>query len=377
MQVLVISRGVGFGHAKRDYALADAIARLCRNARIVLASYGDGLTLLEHIVGSGTVLHMDADAESDSGTYYRAVEKIAELGADWCLVDEEYRALPILAGLGIPSVYVTNWLPAPNDPMYSVLDYSLGVVLAAEMGLFKIPTWMREKTLVSGPLVGKQDGDPEAGDRLGRPVRILVTFGSENLQNGPMLRAILSTIAKMGTTVGHVVMLGAGEHEGDFCLHGGTRVTKRPHAFPIDPYYRWADVIVARGGHTTLWEAISVGIPAVAIPRATANALELLYAESAAARGCAVVVPEEAVDEQLYTALHSVVDPAVSRLMRACCRMASKEIGRPEEVARWILACVSSKGETTVAYHHGELPKEDGAGEVRSPFQPGEAGLGA
>ncbi len=124
---------------------------------------------------------------------------------------------------------------------------------------FRKKTW--KKVFFSGPLVGKSFKETKA-EEPGRP-HVLCTIGGFGYRK-PIFRKVIEA-ADMDRSINYTLLSGPSVDPEDFeKLPENVTILK----FIDDqfPYMKASDVIIAPGGHSTMMEALSFGIPMITVP---------------------------------------------------------------------------------------------------------------
>ncbi|WP_094228640.1 glycosyltransferase [Methanolobus psychrotolerans] len=118
-----------------------------------------------------------------------------------------------------------------------------------------------KKVFFSGPLVGRSFEGTEAA-HLSRP-HVLCTIGSFGYRE-PIFRKVIEA-ANMDDAINYTLLSGPSIDPSDF---GAIPENVHILRFIDDqfPYMKASDVIVAPGGHSTMMEALSFGIPMITVP---------------------------------------------------------------------------------------------------------------
>ncbi|MEL4305168.1 UDP-N-acetylglucosamine--N-acetylmuramyl-(pentapeptide) pyrophosphoryl-undecaprenol N-acetylglucosamine transferase [Methanococcoides sp. LMO-2] len=120
---------------------------------------------------------------------------------------------------------------------------------------------LEDAIFYSGPLVGKKY-EEVTGAELNRP-HVLSTVGGFGYRE-PIFRKVIET-AKLDTTISYTLLSGPSVDPEDFTdLPENVTILK----FIEDqfPYIKSSDLVIAPGGHSTMMEALSFGIPMLSFP---------------------------------------------------------------------------------------------------------------
>ncbi|MBB6022223.1 putative glycosyltransferase [Paenibacillus sp. JGP012] len=290
MKVLFVSRGNGFGHAKRDLLVAQRLIQF--NHEVIIASYSSGLQYLQRVY-SGQLIDLKLpSAGSSAERTSKLLDLIRCTQPDGIVVDEELLVLPIAKSMGIPTCFITNWLEdEPEIVGYLQMADQIAIVDQQDHWMFGAADSIREKLNFVGPVV-------EVPERTAaREKKIVITSGSATLVDVPFFRKAISDLK--------------GETDYIKLVYSGTltkslqRLGDETTQFIADPgsfmdEVRDSSLVVCRGGHTTLWELASLGIPAIAVPRREeVNRSNIVYARQMGKRGYIRWLEESGMDQGL------------------------------------------------------------------------------
>ncbi|WP_340819004.1 glycosyltransferase [Methanolobus sp. WCC4] len=138
-------------------------------------------------------------------------------------------------------------------------DYPLPHTVCRKNLEFKKKTW--KKVFFSGPLIGKTY-DETTAQELGRP-HVLCTVGGFGYRE-PIFRKVIEA-AGMDSSINYTLLSGPSvDPESLGTLPENVTILK----FIDDqfPYMKASDVVIAPGGHSTMMEALSFGVPMISIP---------------------------------------------------------------------------------------------------------------
>ena len=93
MKILIVSRGNGFGHAKRDLLVASRLMQL--NHEVVIASYSSGFQYLRKVYAGELIDLKLPSAGSSAERILRLQDLIRCTQPDGIVVDEELLVLPL------------------------------------------------------------------------------------------------------------------------------------------------------------------------------------------------------------------------------------------------------------------------------------------
>ncbi len=262
-----------------------------------------------------------------------------------------YVAVPVLlaaAPLGIPVVlWDGNVIPGRAVRATSRLADVLAVSFEATCRALGAAAPSRPCYVTGTPIRDIRTVDREAARvRLGIPagVRVLLIFGGSQAVrrfNGAVAEALPRLVERVAVIhvtgeAGYAAALGARE-----ALPAQLRDRYRPHPFLREDMLAAlasADLVVGRGGSSTLAEVTALGLPIVVVPYPHAAGHQRANARQIVEAGAGRLVDDEDFDaDALLEAAALLDDPAAHLAMSA----ASRELGRPsaaDAVADLVLA---------------------------------------
>jgi len=267
-----------------------------------------------------------------------------------------YVAVPVLiaaAPLGIPVVlWEGNVIPGRAVRSTARLADAIAVSFEATCGALAAATHGRPCYVTGTPIRDTREVDREAARRrLSIPdgVRVLLVFGGSqavrrfNTAVAAALPRLVERVAVIHVTGedGYSAALGARE-----VLPAELRNRYQPHPFLRDDMLTAlaaADLVVGRGGSSTLAETTALGLPIVVVPYPHAAGHQRANARSLVAAGAARLVDDEDFDaDALLDAARILDEPAVHLAMSA----AARELGRPgaaDAVAELVVAAAERR----------------------------------
>jgi len=265
-----------------------------------------------------------------------------------------YVAVPVLlaaAPLGIPVVlWDGNVVPGRAVRATARLADVLAVSFQATCAALAAGSAGRPCYVTGTPIRDIRDVDREAARaRLGLPagLRVLLIFGGSQAVrrfNG----AVAAALPRLVERVAVIHVTGedgyAAALAGREALPANLRDRYRPHPFLRDDMLvalAAADLVVGRGGSSTLAEVTALGLPIVVVPYPHAAGHQRANARELVEAGAARLVDDEDFDAAaLLEAAALLDDPAAHVAMAA----AARELGRPgaaDAVADLVLAAAA------------------------------------
>ena len=280
-RVLFFSRGLGWGHATRDVMIAEAMRQLDENIDVVFATYGAGC---EAMAGKGYAF-IDLGLPDEGARGHRTVQMgraIRDQNPNIIISDEELDCLPLAKLFDVPTILVTNWLPPESeDFLISLVSLADLVIFPDIQGYFGCPSMLQGRVHFVGPIVRlpqdlstrrkriRQDWGIAEGATL-----IVVTVGGEgNRRIIPedviLFLSSVKACSLIRSSSKTMILISAALEE---LFRGYVSGVSESNIITIsgtDDFLGLAgssDVVITRGGHTTLWELALMCVPSVAIP---------------------------------------------------------------------------------------------------------------
>ncbi|HML04663.1 MAG TPA: UDP-N-acetylglucosamine--N-acetylmuramyl-(pentapeptide) pyrophosphoryl-undecaprenol N-acetylglucosamine transferase [Methanobacterium sp.] len=305
MKVLMISCGIGLGHASRCIALAEELNK--KNIDVVFASYGSGYKMLkEHgkyeisklpdikFYGDNGGLDIKQTAKKSIDmpyiflkSIYHESKIIKKIKPDIIVADAHY-SVPITAKvLGIPCILITNELTLnfsdlyPQEKTMEYLENGLkrfindvsrqcnAIIIPDIEDSIEVPPKLKEKTVFTGPFLKQNPAEIEDKNKIREKLGfkenekiVLVTVGGSEFG-----KKLLKTIYKISGELDcdKLIMVTGPQIDSGF-ITDNTKIIKKQFLENIMEWMKLSDVIISLSGHTTTMEIASLGIPSIIIP---------------------------------------------------------------------------------------------------------------
>lgn len=302
-KVLFFTRGLGFGHATRDMAIEEVMRRMDRSAEVIFVSYGSGARALK-MWGRSPIIEMGFSPGSK--VWMEVASDLVKNEKPAIIVsDEEIAAIEIAERYNIPSIYITNWFPNPIEQ----LCYAARVIFPDLPDSFPPPKALTNISFV-GPICKLYPLSPLQKDLFKRSYGclddekyVLVTCGSVLVQD--LLLFQRSKDAFMGLTIPARLFLLTGflHHRLEDLTMKSSNMAIMDYISELPRYIQAFDLVITRGGHTTLWELALHGVPSISVPYGPdVNPMNERYAINMQRRGTTILVRDEEADpERLRT----------------------------------------------------------------------------
>lgn len=313
MKILFFSNPLGWGHVTRDMRLAKIILKILPNCEIAFSSSGTALDLLRDegwsASGSKEMEKMLSDRIE------RIASAIHSQKPDIVISDEELMALPlakVMADIPLPTILISDYLPSNISP------YSMPLNNEQELAFFKqadsivIPDFiegyevneiLRGKVNFIGPIIDQIEEQnkipPKNEMRESYGIRndekvFVVTAGDRVSQGRDLFSAAISAFKLLRVPTKRLIVL-AGNRKDEIAkeFHGDDKILVLGHAYPAAKIWFSADLVINRGGHTTLWELAASGTPSLSVPfPPQINQLNLFFTRKMEREGTTMVIQE-------------------------------------------------------------------------------------
>jgi len=305
MRVLLMPCGIGMGHTSRCLTIARKPQE--EGAEVAFASYGCGYEILDSyqeyktlklpdikFYGANGELDIKYTAKKSINIPYIFLKSIfhesriiRKFKPDIILADSHF-SVPITAKLlGVPCVMIQNELTLNFSDLYpqekkikylenglkkfirNICNLSNVIMIPDVPGSTEIPLKLNNKVVHTGPFLKNNPVDiPPKDDlrmKLGFNISdkiVLVTVGGSNF--GIELLKLICDSSSMINCDRLIIVTGP-EIEADF-IPETQNIIKKKFIENMMEWMKISDVIVTLAGHTTIMEAISLGIPNMIIP---------------------------------------------------------------------------------------------------------------
>ncbi|MFZ0442375.1 MAG: UDP-N-acetylglucosamine--N-acetylmuramyl-(pentapeptide) pyrophosphoryl-undecaprenol N-acetylglucosamine transferase [Methanobacterium sp.] len=305
MRVLLMPCGIGMGHASRCLTIARKLHE--DGAEVAFASYGCGYEILDSyheyqtlklpdikFYGANGELDIKYTAKKSINIPYIFLKSIfhesriiRKFKPDIILADSHF-SVPITAKLhGIPCVMIQNELTLNFSDIYPqekkieylenglkkfirhICNLSKIIMIPDVPGSTEIPLKLNNKVIHTGPFLKNNPVNMPSKEDLRRKLGfnnsdkiVLVTVGGSNF--GIELLKLICDSSSMINCDRLIIVTGP-EIEADF-INETQHIIKKKFLENMMEWMKISDVIVTLAGHTTIMEAISLGIPNMIIP---------------------------------------------------------------------------------------------------------------
>ncbi|WP_445476212.1 UDP-N-acetylglucosamine--N-acetylmuramyl-(pentapeptide) pyrophosphoryl-undecaprenol N-acetylglucosamine transferase [Methanococcoides methylutens] len=189
---------------------------------------------------------------------------------------------------------------------------------------------LEDALFYSGPLVGKKYEDVEEAG-LSRP-HVLSTVGGFGYRE-PIFRKVIET-ARMDTTISYTLLSGPSVDPDDF-TDLPENVTILRFIEDQFPYIKSSDLVIAPGGHSTMMEALSFGIPMLSFPDIGHNEQQN-NATALEEDGCGRKLEYSISPEQLLEYIHEITNEGKLREKSRELHDLSNKLDGPSAITRML-----------------------------------------
>jgi UDP-N-acetylglucosamine:LPS N-acetylglucosamine transferase len=275
VDLLMVSRGHGKGHAVPDVAIARELSARLPHLRMQFVSYAAGAEAyrgLDHPV-------IDLGVPDDIAYWDMQIlltRLIAEIRPRFVAAHEEFPALPVAEAFRIPSVFLTDFFMDPTSPPMQVLKYALEVIFLAEPGLFTEPPFLRGRVHYVGRAVrpfayGLADRE-RARAELGLPLEAAVALfqpGAWDESRVPIADLVLAAWKALPSAPKRLIWLAGRDYQAlRKHLRDDPDVLLLRADWKIDRLMAASDVLLTKANRTTVYEAASLGLPSISLSTA-------------------------------------------------------------------------------------------------------------
>jgi hypothetical protein len=214
----------------------------------------------------------------------KARQVIADVKPDIVLSHEEFAAVVAAHMDGLPSIFMSAWLPPGNSLASDSLAYADSIVILGEPGIFPLPVPLKRPPLFVGSLVREMKFSVADRSHLRSEFDvpqdafvILVNPGGWTEQQVPLAAIVLSAYTRLESSHKELFWLTSedyGQLSQAASKHQNVRVLKFHN--PIEQLIALSDVVVTKGTRGATLDAAAVGVPSISISAGLNQVDELL-----------------------------------------------------------------------------------------------------
>jgi hypothetical protein len=274
--VLFFSRGKGRGHAIPDAAIAEEILKLDPGVDVTFVSYSLGASTLRQLGWKTIDLELPEDV-SPWEIVVRAMHVLRRQRPLLVISHEEFSAIPVSMGFGVPAVFLTDWFLSEESLQMQCLKYATEVIFLDEPGYFDEPSYLRGRIYYAGFVFRRLDlgEDDKAGVRLrfGVPYDstvITVVPGGAGMHTearSPLFDLVFGAFEALDVKERRLLWIVG---DPDYALlvrkvEGLDGISIFKPQLEFSPILVASDLIITKGNRTPLLECEVMGIPSISI----------------------------------------------------------------------------------------------------------------
>lgn len=305
MKILIVSFGVGIGHASRDLALAKKLEQ--HNHQVIFASFGSGYNYLKmnkqdiHLIPSmnfqaeqGEIKIENTVKESKDIPFvfiksmYKEAMIMRQIRPDIVIADSTY-STPITAKfLNIPCYIITNDLTfgfsnstdsigikyfekSIRTFIKEITRSSKKILIPDIPGTVEVPRGLEKKAIHIGPLLHKNYDEIQSKKELRRQHNfaddekiILITVGGSEF--GKILIKNICEISDDINCDKIIIFTGLEIDPNEFKITDNKKIIIKQFVKYLVEWMQISDLTIALAGHTTSMELVSIQKPNILIP---------------------------------------------------------------------------------------------------------------
>jgi UDP-N-acetylglucosamine:LPS N-acetylglucosamine transferase len=276
MRVLFFSRGRGRGHAVPDVALVEDLIKARHDLNLSFVSYSTGGSTIQDLGHDFIDLGLPEE-NAFVETLLRSTRLINSEKPDLIVSHEEFAALPAAKGLGVPAVFLSDWLPTGRGILIDCLTCADEVIFLDEAGYFDVPDVVKDKIYYVGPVLRAFNTAPSNKAVIraefgisGEAKVILVMPGGASISTedkAPICDLVLDAFDLLPFPSKYLIWVvnGADFDRLNQRTKGRTDIiSRRPHT-DIERTMIASDVAITKASRMTCLELHALGIPSISI----------------------------------------------------------------------------------------------------------------
>jgi hypothetical protein len=273
INALFFSRGRGHGHAIPDMAIASIVRELRPEINIQFASYATGAETFKRANIPVIDLNLP-EVNPFLRTLQLAQGLIQQQALDVVIAHEEFAALPAARMRGLPSIFVSAWLPKAGTIAADALTYADSIIVIERAGLLPIPEGVTTKPRFTGPILREmQCGLTDRSKiraRLGleqeATVLLVVSGGWANEARAPIAELILPAFLELPRPKKNLIWL-AGKDSAQLQqrLQAFNSIRVLNYHDPVEEMIVASNIVVTKGTRGITTDAATIGVPSLSI----------------------------------------------------------------------------------------------------------------
>lgn len=272
-RVLFFSRGRGHGHAIPDMAVAREMLALQPGTSVHFASYATGAETLRNAGWEVIDLHLPAD-NPWLPTLLACCDVIQRVQPSVIIAHEEFAALVAGRVAGIPSIFISAWLPQSRGYAYDAMACADYAIILEEPGLFVTPTGMGVQPLFVGRLRRPLRYGPADRARARRELSLqdgtvmitVVPGGYASEDKAPIFPVVLDAFQQLPLADKRLFWLGGPDGAKVACAAQGVPgIVVLEHHPDVDQFLAASDLVITKGTRGATLDAAEAGVPSISL----------------------------------------------------------------------------------------------------------------
>jgi UDP-N-acetylglucosamine:LPS N-acetylglucosamine transferase len=273
MTVLFFSRGRGHGHAIPDMAIIAELRKADPGMGISIASYATGLRTFRaagHQVIDLGLPENNGFIETQSICYKLIIREKPDI----VVAHEEFAALTAAALAGVPSIFISAWLPQSKSIAAEALVLAGSIVVIEHPGVFAVPPGVGAPVHHVGPIIRKMKFTVQDRSALRQQLglaphalAILVVSGGWAMEErAPIVETILAAFQLLPDANKRLIWL-AGRDSPALRqrMNNAPGIAIMDFYDPIEQLIAPCDVVITKGTRGITLDAAAVGVPTISL----------------------------------------------------------------------------------------------------------------
>jgi UDP:flavonoid glycosyltransferase YjiC (YdhE family) len=272
-KILLFSRGRGHGHAIPDMAMIAELKQVAPGISVEIASYATGSRTFQ------TAGHpvIDLGLAENNGfieTQAACHRLIGKMRPDIVVAHEEFGAISAAGLAGIPSIFVSAWLPQTKSVAVEALAVAGSIIVIDHPGVFFVPPGVTAPVHHVGPILRRMKYTVRDRSTLRQELgmapdalAILVVSGGWAVEErAPVVDTILAAFQALPPADKRLIWLAGRDCDALRQRVNGTQGIEVLGFYdPIERMIAPCDVVITKGTRGITLDAASVGVPSISL----------------------------------------------------------------------------------------------------------------
>lgn len=256
-----------------DMEIAGALRRIKSDIQIQFASYATGAATLRKAGYDVCDLLLD-----ENPTFVDSLLACHSAVKSNCpniiIAHEEFGAITAAKIVGIPSLFLSAWLPYVNTIGADAIRHAQALIVVENPGIFQIPPGVFGRVHYVGPVIRKMKYSVENRKFLREEMKLpneaavilVVSGGWATEERAPFLDLVLSAFIALPQIEKHLIWVATADFDSVNKKLAGIRgVQVLSFQDPIERLLAIADVVLTKGTRGITMDAAAVGVPSVSL----------------------------------------------------------------------------------------------------------------